>query len=187
MKKLYITGKYTFETIPQALARSEGYWVVPETGRKFVILQREGNRYVDFNTGSEIPAGDVNLNGCDLISAGDESSQFWIYKDPVLGGFIRNALGRSAEDLCEGGYFEVPSKAMEEMLKHLLNLWDIPVENFEARAAFIKDKLLFREDDAEEEKCHIEMFLSDLRDILEQLERFMERAYDSFFVTCAVK
>lgn len=93
MKKLYITGKYAFETIPQALARSEGYWVVPETGRKFVILQREGNRYVDFNTGSEIPAGDVNLNGCDLISAGDESSQFWIYKDPVLGGFIRHALG----------------------------------------------------------------------------------------------
>lgn len=185
MKSLNIAGKYAFETVPQALARAVSYRVIPDSKRKFVILDREGGRYVDFNSGEEIPAEGININDTQLVFNCTPGTEFCIYKDPVLSGFILRAMGTTPAVLRDGGYIEIPSEVMDEMYNLMLELWEIPAEDKKGREAFVRERLHFHEDDPGEELAHIGMFLSDpgLRETLYQLETYMERAYDSHFIT----
>lgn len=187
MKKIHIVGRYTFETVAQAMARAEGYRVVPGTGRKFVVLERENGRYVDFNTDYEISKDEVEPCECGFVSTGGEGSQFWIYKDPVVSGFILHALGKTAEELRDGSYTGVEPGIMKELYDALFNLWEMkcrPVPEEEC-LEYTRKNLHFHGEDPEEERCHIEMFLAELGDTLDQLEPYMERHYDSHFIACA--
>lgn len=193
MRKVVIYGKYSWETIPQAIARQEGLYVDPETGRKLVYRwSKDENRnlkenYIDIATGEVFenrpPKAEFVDNSNIIDRKGEECLHYYhIYKEYVIEEFFWHYLrehngGQMDLDI----HPEVSAEAMKELLHHLKTLCAMK-EKGEDPTEYIHENLHYGPGDNGDVESEINYLMGRIENCTEYLETVVRRGYDSYFI-----